>query len=227
MSCRSEACGGSGVAAPSAVSFDTVPDLPLFLVASFALTMAPGPDNMQVLARGISQGRAAGVTAALGFGAGCLFHTTIAAIGLAAALRSSPLAFKIIQLAGGAYLAWVGLQALLNRGSFSLAGGASPARKWSIFRQSVLGNMMNPKVTLFFLVFLPQFVNPAAGRPEAQMLLLGVVFMLQTIVIFGAMGLSAGLVGAWLQRRPGAALWLNRLASVTFIGLGLRAVLTS
>ncbi|OGA96263.1 MAG: lysine transporter LysE [Betaproteobacteria bacterium RIFCSPLOWO2_12_FULL_66_14] len=201
-----------------------MPELALFLVASFALTIAPGPDNMQVLARGISQGRAAGVTAALGFAAGCLFHTTLAAVGLAAALRSSAVAFQLIKLGGGVYLIWIGLQALRSRGSFSLAGSA-PARKWAIFRQSVLGNMMNPKVTLFFLVFLPQFVNRDAGRPEWQMMLLGLVFMLQTVVIFGAIGLGAGLVGGWLQRRPRAGLWLNRLAGATFVGLGVRAAL--
>ena len=200
-----------------------MPDLLLFLAASAALTIAPGPDNMQVLMRGISQGRAAGVTAALGFAAGCLFHTRLAAVGLAAVLRSSPVAFEVVKVAGGLYLIWVGLQALRSRGAFSLEGGRPAASMAAIFRQSVLGNMMNPKVTLFFLVFLPQFVDREAGRPELQMALLGLVFMAQTVVIFGAIGLAAGAVGRWLTRRPGAAQWLNRLAGVTFIALGVRA----
>ena len=200
-----------------------MPELTLFLLASAALTIAPGPDNMQVLMRGISQGRAAGVTAALGFAAGCLFHTLLAAVGLAAVLRSSPVAFEIVKVAGGLYLVWIGWQALRSRGAFSLEAGRPAAPKAAIFRQSVLGNMMNPKVTLFFLVFLPQFVDREAGRPELQMALLGLVFMAQTVVIFGAIGLAAGAVGRWLTRRPGAALWLNRMAGATFIALGVRA----
>jgi threonine/homoserine/homoserine lactone efflux protein len=200
-----------------------VPDLPLFLAASSALTLAPGPDNLQVLMRGISQGRAAGVTAALGFTAGCLFHTLLAAIGVAAVLRSSPIAFEGVKVAGGLYLIWVGVQALRSRGAFSLEGGQPAAPKRAIFRQSVLGNMMNPKVTLFFLVFLPQFVDREAGQPELQLALLGLVFMAQTAVIFSAIGLGAGAAGRWLQRRPGAPLWLNRVAGGTFIALGVRA----
>lgn len=200
-----------------------MPDLLLFIAASAALTIAPGPDNVQVLARGISQGRGAGVTAALGFGAGCLFHTLLAALGVAALLRSSPLAFDLVKIAGGLYLLWIGVQALFGKGAFSLASGGPAAPLRAIFRQSVLGNMMNPKVTLFFLVFLPQFVHPQAGRPELQMALLGLVFAAQTVVIFGAMGLGASAVGRSLQRHPGAAAWLNRLAGLTFLALGIRA----
>lgn len=200
-----------------------MPDLLLFIAASAALTLAPGPDNVQVLARAISQGRGAGVTAALGFGAGCLFHTLLASLGVAAVLRSSPLAFDLVRIAGGLYLLWVGVQALRSKGAFSLNAGKPAAPMRAIFRQSVLGNVMNPKVTLFFLVFLPQFVHPQAGRPELQMALLGLIFAVQTVVIFGALGLAAGAVGRWLQRRPGAAAWLTRLAGLTFLALGVRA----
>jgi threonine/homoserine/homoserine lactone efflux protein len=201
-----------------------MPDILLFLAASAALTLAPGPDNLQVLARGISQGRAAGVSAALGFAAGCLFHTALAVLGIAAAIRASPLAFDAIRIAGGLYLIWVGIQALRARGAFSLAKDETTARKWVIFRQSVLGNIMNPKVTLFFLVFLPQFVDPKA-QTEIQMAVLGIVFMLQTAVIFGAIGLCAGTIGQWLHRRPSASIWLNRLAGIVFILIGVRAAL--
>jgi threonine/homoserine/homoserine lactone efflux protein len=200
-----------------------VPDLLLFVAASAALTIAPGPDNLQVLMRGMSQGPGAGVAAALGFAAGCLFHTLLAAVGLAAVLRSSPVAFEAVKIAGGLYLVWIGIQALRSRGAFSLDAARAAAPRWAIFRQSVVGNMVNPKVTLFFLVFLPQFVDRDAGQPELQMVLLGLVFMLQTVVIFGAIGLAAGTIRSWLQRRPGAPLWLNRIAGVTFVLLGIRA----
>ncbi len=201
-----------------------MPDLALFLAASAALTIAPGPDNLQVLARGISQGRVAGVVAALGFAVGCLLHTALAALGIAAALRASPVAFDAIRIAGGVYLIWIGIQALRARGAFSLSKESGDARKWAIFRQSVLGNVMNPKVTLFFLVFLPQFVD-ADSKPEIQMALLGVIFMLQTAVIFGAIGLSSGFIGQWLLRRPRTGIWLNRLAGMVFILIGVRAAL--
>jgi threonine/homoserine/homoserine lactone efflux protein len=200
-------------------------NLPLFLAASVAVTAAPGPDNLQVLARGISQGRAAGLVAALGFAAGLTFHTTLAAFGVAALLRSSPLAFEIVKIAGGLYLIWVGLKALTSRGLAS-AHERAPQPLSSVFRQSVVGNMMNPKVTLFFVVFLPQFVDPSGTqRVAVQMIELGLVFMLQTLAIFSAFGLFAGTLGAWLKRRPRVGVWLDRLAGATFIALGLRVAL--
>jgi threonine/homoserine/homoserine lactone efflux protein len=202
-----------------------MPDLLLFLVASIAVTVAPGPDNLQVLARGMAQGRRAGVVAALGFSVGCLFHTMVAAVGLAAVLRSSPLAFQVIKYAGAAYLIWIGIQALRARGGLAQAAGVEPVPLRRVFRQSVLGNMMNPKVTLFFLVFLPQFVHADAAHAGWQMLLLGAVFMLQTAVVFSLFGLCAGWLGAWLRRRPGAGRWLDRLAGAVFVGLGIRIAL--
>ncbi|KAA0091817.1 LysE family translocator [Trinickia soli] len=202
-----------------------MPDLALFLAASAAITVAPGPDNLLVLARGISQGRAAGLVAALGFAAGLTFHTTLAAFGIAALLRSSPLAFEVVKLAGGLYLVWIGIKALRSQGLAS-AHERPPQPLSVVFRQSVVGNMMNPKVTLFFVVFLPQFVNPnGTQRIAVQMIELGLVFMLQTLAIFSAFGLFAGTLGVWLKRRPRAGVWLDRLAGATFIALGLRVAL--
>jgi len=202
-----------------------MPDLLLFLVTSIAITLAPGPDNLQVLARGMAQGRSAGLVAALGFAVGCLFHTMVAAVGLAALLRSSPVAFQLIKYAGAAYLVWIGIQALRARGGLAQGGdvAAVPLRK--VFRQSVLGNMMNPKVTLFFLVFLPQFVRANAEHPALQFVLLGVIFMLQTAVVFSVFGLSAGWLGAWLRRRPATGRWLDRVAGAIFVGLGIKVAL--
>jgi threonine/homoserine/homoserine lactone efflux protein len=197
----------------------------LFVAASAAITVAPGPDNLQVIARGISQGRAAGLVAALGFAAGVAFHTTLAALGVAALLRASPLAFHLVKLAGGAYLIWIGIKALTSRG-LSEAHTRPAQPLWTVFRQSVLGNMLNPKVTLFFIVFLPQFVDAAATTSVAlQMIGFGLVFMLQTVVIFSIFGFSAGAIGAWLKRRPGIGIWLDRLAGATFVALGLRVAL--
>lgn len=203
----------------------TLPHLLVFLGTSIVITVAPGPDNLQVLARGIAQGRAAGLVAASGFASGLLFHTTLAALGLAAVLRASPWAFQGIRLAGAAYLIWIGLKALTSRAGLGVAHGQAGRPLWQVYRQSVLGNLMNPKVTLFFLVFLPQFVDARAGRPSLQMFMLGLAFMLQTVIIFGAYGWFAGALGAWLKRRPGAGRWLDRAAGATFIALGVRVAL--
>jgi threonine/homoserine/homoserine lactone efflux protein len=202
-----------------------MPNFLLFLAASIAITVAPGPDNLQVLARGISQGRAAGLVAALGFAAGISFHTTLAALGVAALLKSSPMAFEAVKLAGAAYLIWIGIKAIRSKGLSS--AHERPSQPLAVvFRQSVIGNLLNPKVTLFFIVFLPQFVNPHGGQSVMlQMFELGGVFMLQTVVVFSVFGVAAGMIGAYLKRRPKVGVWLDRLAGATFIGLGIRVTL--
>ncbi|MCC8404219.1 LysE family translocator [Paraburkholderia sp. MMS20-SJTN17] len=202
-----------------------MPNFLLFLATSIAITVAPGPDNLQVLARGISQGRAAGLVAALGFAAGITFHTTLAALGVAALLRSSPFAFEVIKLAGAAYLVWIGVKALRSQG-LATAHERAPQPLATVFRQSVLGNLMNPKVTLFFVVFLPQFVQPhGAQSVTVQMLELGALFMLQTVVVFSLFGVCAGIIGGWLRRRPRVGAWLDRAAGATFIAIGIRVAL--
>jgi threonine/homoserine/homoserine lactone efflux protein len=202
-----------------------MPNFLLFLATSIAITVAPGPDNLQVLARGISQGRAAGLVAALGFAAGITFHTTLAALGVAALLRSSPLAFEAIKLAGAAYLVWIGIKALRSQG-LATAHQRAPQPLMTVFRQSVLGNLLNPKVTLFFVVFLPQFVRPHGTQSVTlQMLELGALFMLQTAVVFSLFGVCAGMIGGWLKRRPRVGVWLDRLAGATFIAIGIRVAL--
>jgi threonine/homoserine/homoserine lactone efflux protein len=202
-----------------------MPDIALFIAASALLAIAPGPDIVYVLARGISQGPRAGIAAALGFATGCIFHTVLAAVGIAALIRSSEIAFNLVRYAGAAYLVWIGIQALRHRASFSIEGASDARALSTIYRQSVIGNVLNPKVTLFFLAFLPQFVNTQAGHVGWQMALLGAIFMVVTIVIFGAVALFAGWIGAWIRRKPVIGERLNIFAGVTFIGLGIRVAL--
>jgi threonine/homoserine/homoserine lactone efflux protein len=202
-----------------------MPDIALFLAASALLTVAPGPDIVYVLTRGIAQGPRAGFAAALGFATGCIFHTLLAALGIAALIRSSDLAFNAVRYAGAAYLAWIGIQALTHRAAFSVEGARDARSLAVIYRQSVLGNMLNPKVTLFFLAFLPQFVDAAAGRVGLQMALLGAIFMAQTVAIFGAVALFSGYLGAWIRRKPAIGERLNVFAGITFIALGVRVAL--
>jgi len=202
-----------------------MPDIALFLVASALLTIAPGPDIIYVLTRGISQGPKAGVAAAFGFATGCIFHTVLAAVGIAAIIRSSEVAFDIVRYAGAAYLIWIGIQALRHRSSFSIEGASDAKALATIYRQSVIGNILNPKVTLFFLAFLPQFVNTQVGHVGWQMALLGAIFMVQTVVIFGAVALFSGWLGAWIRRKPAIGERLNIFAGITFIALGIRVAL--
>ncbi len=202
-----------------------MPDLALFLAASALLTIAPGPDIVTVLARGLAQGRKAGLAAAAGFATGCIFHTLAAALGVAALIRSSPLAFDLVRYAGAAYLVWIGVQALRHRDTFALAGAGAPKALAAIYRQSVVGNALNPKVTLFFLSFLPQFVNPAAGQVGWQMALLGAIFMAQTMLVFGAVALFSGWIGERLGAHPRAGTALAVFAGLVFIALGVRVAL--
>ena len=202
-----------------------MPDLALFIAASALLALAPGPDIVAVLARGISQGRRAGFAAALGFAAGCLFHTALAALGVAALIRSSPVAFDVVRYAGAAYLLWIGIQAIRHREAFAMQAAGGGAGLATIFRQSVIGNALNPKVTLFFLSFLPQFVDEKAGAVGLQMAILGAVFMAVTVVVFGAVAFFSGWIGERLRASPAIASRLNLFAGLAFIGLGIRVAL--
>jgi threonine/homoserine/homoserine lactone efflux protein len=202
-----------------------MPDIALFIAASTLLALAPGPDIIYVLTRAVSQGRRAGIAAALGFASGCVFHTLLAAVGIAALIRSSELAFDAVRYAGAAYLVWIGIQALRHRSSFTVEGASGAKALATIYRQSVIGNILNPKVTLFFLAFLPQFVNVQAGNVGLQMALLGAVFMGVTIVVFGTVAVFAAMIGNWIRRKPAIGERLNVFAGITFIALGVRVAL--
>ena len=199
-----------------------MPDIGLFLIASALLALAPGPDIVYVLTRGIAQGRRAGFAAALGFATGVIFHTALAALGIAALIRSSEFAFSLVRYAGAAYLVYLGIRTLMSRCAFQLGKDGTSIALWTVYRQSVIGNALNPKVTLFFLSFLPQFINVNAGHIEMQMVLLGALFMLQTALIFGAIAFFSGGIGDRLRTNSSIANRLNVFAGVVFIALGIR-----
>ena len=199
-----------------------MPDIGLFMIASALLTIAPGPDIIYVLTRGITQGRRAGFAAALGFATGVIFHTALAALGIAAVIKSSEFAFSLVRYAGAAYLVYLGIRTLMSRSAFQLSSDHSSLALWTVYKQSVIGNVLNPKVTLFFLSFLPQFINLSAGHVELQMVLLGAIFMLQTVVIFGAIALFSGAIGDKLRSNTVIADRLNIFAGVIFVALGIR-----
>jgi threonine/homoserine/homoserine lactone efflux protein len=202
-----------------------MPEVWLFLLAAITLTLAPGPDNIYVLTRGIAQGRKAGLVAALGFSSGLFFHTMLAVFGFAALIKASPTAYSLLRYAGAGYLIYLGVRTLLSTAAIQVQGPAKTIKLSRIYWQSVIANILNPKVTLFFIAFLPQFVNASAGHIPAQMLLLAAVFILQALAIFSVIACFSGMVGAFFQRKASAATYLNRLAGSAFIALGVRIAL--
>ena len=203
-----------------------------FLVAAVAITASPGPDNLMVLGMGISRGRRQGVAFGLGCALGCLSHTVLAVVGVSALVAASPWALTALKLGGGAYLVWLGVQALRSRGTgpVGTTGQADMPETRdttlpALFLRGMLANAINPKVILFFLSFLPQFVVPGQGPVGAQLAALGVVFTLQAAILFGLLGLFAGTIGQWLNRRPRAGVWLDRVAGAVFVALGLRLII--
>jgi len=199
-----------------------------FLAAAVLITVSPGPDNLMVLSLGASRGRKPGMLFGLGCALGCLNHTLLAALGVSALLAASPLAFGALKAAGGLYLVYLGWQALNSRGGLARngAGHGAPETLRALFLKGLLANAINPKVVLFFLAFLPQFVAAGQGSVGWQIAQLGVLFTGQAALIFSALGYFAGRVGQWLRRNPRSGRWLDRLAGVVFVALGLRLLVS-
>ena len=198
-----------------------------FLLAALLLTASPGPDNLMVLGLGMSKGRKQGMVFGLGCALGCLSHTFLAVIGVSAIIAASPTAFTLLRIGGGLYLVYLGIGALRSTGGQRADKAGAPTQSLrSLFMKGLLANAINPKVVLFFLSLLPQFVVASNGNVPGQMLALGVTFTVQAAVLFGLLGYFAGAVGAWLERKPGAGKWLDRLAGTVFIALGVKLIVS-
>jgi threonine/homoserine/homoserine lactone efflux protein len=205
----------------------TLPQLAAFLPVAVLITLAPGPDNLMVLGLGMSRGRRAGVAFGLGCALGCLSHTTLAALGISALIAASAPAFAALKIAGGLYLVWLGIQALKNARPLNAAPAVTTTESGGrLFAKGLAANAINPKVILFFLAFLPQFVEPALGYAGWQIAQLGLIFTLETAIIFGAVGWFAGSLGQWLARRPAVGAWLDRIAGGIFLALGAKLLLS-
>lgn len=198
-----------------------------FLLAASVITVAPGPDNMMVLSIGMAKGRLPGIAFGLGCALGCLSHTLLAVLGVSALIAASPEAFTALKVCGGLYLVWLGVNALRSAGGASV-GKASNDRQSprKLFLKGIVANAINPKVILFFLSFLPQFVVPGHGSVAAQMAWLGIIFTVQAGVIFGLLGYFSGTVGQWINTRPCLGTAMDRLTGVIFVGLGLRLIVS-
>lgn len=202
------------------VSVDTIITLGL---TSILLSLAPGPDNIFVLTQSALYGRRSGLFITLGLCTGLLFHTTVVAFGVAAIIQSSTWAFSALKLSGAAYLSYLAWQAFnapverVDDQTQKLL--ASPAR---FYQRGIIMNITNPKVSIFFLAFLPQFTTPDAGPIAAQIIIFGLVFLLSALLIFSLIALLAALIGGWLTRSERAQKYLNRIAGLVFVGLALK-----
>lgn len=196
----------------------------LFVAASWALIIAPGPDMLYVITRGMSQGRKAGLLSALGVTLGILVHTVFAALGLAVLLQTSALLFLTVKYIGALYLLYLGLKALKDKSSFAPFKQQAADFRF-IFWQGVLSNVLNPKVALFFLAFLPQFVNRTSGHVALQMVTLGLLFAFFGIIFLSLVAYFSGGLGGWLASRTRLAGALRWLTGGVFIGLGIRLAL--
>lgn len=195
----------------------------LFVCSSITLALVPGPDMAFMLARCIAQGRRAGVLAALGFNLGSYVHLTAAVLGLSAVLATSAIAFNVIKWLGAAYLIYLGLSALIRQGAFVVPGGGEVRRSnTAVFWQAFLTDILNPKVILFFFAFLPQFVDPRAGHPSVQLLLLGVTVNMVCLPINLLLVAGSAKLTESMRQNSSISRWLQRGMGALFVGIGLR-----
>jgi threonine/homoserine/homoserine lactone efflux protein len=199
-------------------------NLGLFVSAALVLLLVPGPAVLYIVARSVEQGRLAGFVSDLGIHTATLVHVAAATLGLSAILASSAMAFAVVKYAGAAYLIWLGLKKIFGRSAPS--GGDVAVRHHGyarLFRDGFIVNLLNPKTALFFLAFLPQFVEVSRGHVAMQIAVLGLVFTLLGFVTDGCYAIAAGTAGSWLKRSPGYLKLERYISGTLYIGLGLTA----
>jgi threonine/homoserine/homoserine lactone efflux protein len=209
---------------------DGVQNLPLFISAGLLLNITPGADMALVATRSAAQGFRAGAAAALGVGAGGLLHAAAVALGLATLLAQAPQAMAALRWGGAAYLVWLGIGLLRARAAAAPAAPterpmAAPLSFRRVFAQGFFTNALNPKVALFFLALLPQFVAPDAARPGLALWLLGLLFNLNGTLVNLAIAAGVARLRETLHARAAVGLWLRRVAAGVFIALGLKLAL--
>ena len=198
----------------------------LFISASVLLALAPGPDNIFVLTQSMLRGAVAGLLVTLGLCTGLLVHTTAVAFGVAVIFQTSALAFTVLKLTGAAYLLYLSWLAF-RAGSSGIDSADKPAlNHWGLYKRGIIMNITNPKVSIFFLAFLPQFTDPAAGSLSLQLITLGGLFIAAALLVFGLISAMAGRLGRWFNRSQNAEKILHRIAGTVFAGLALKLALT-
>jgi threonine/homoserine/homoserine lactone efflux protein len=191
-----------------------------YLAAVLLVVIAPGPDNILAISRGLSQGKLAAALSSIGAGLGIMVHTVAATLGLALVLQTSPLAFWVVKAVGAAYLLWLGVKAISSRNLISFEPTKrQPLRR--VFLTGLLSNVLNPKPGLFVVAFIPQFVSVSRGSVAVQMLVYGAIFAVVTAIIFSLLGAFSARLSRWLSSRPRVVAGANIGAGLTFIAAGL------
>ena len=200
----------------------------LFLATSFLLCLAPGPDNIYVLTQGMTKSKKAAIITTFGLCSGLIIHTSAAALGISVIFQTSQMAFDIVKYAGAAYLLYIAYQAFKYRNEpldLSVQNSSSELKK--LFFKGFIMNILNPKVSIFFLAFLPQFVDTQAGNVPIQMITLGIIFMIMTVIVFSSIGIAANLLSSKLQKNPSIVKVMNILTSTVLVALGIKLALSS
>jgi threonine/homoserine/homoserine lactone efflux protein len=195
-------------------------------LATLALVLAPGPAVLFIITRGVNQGRRAGLASAAGIATGGLVHVAGAALGLSALLASSAVAFSLVKYLGAAYLIYLGIRTLLTAPELAHSVAAERHGLHRLYAQGIVVQAFNPKVALFFLAFLPQFIDPHRGSVAMQSLLLGAMFILIGLCTDSTYALLAGTLGGWLRQQRAFAAVQRYVAGVVFVGLGLTTAFT-
>lgn len=194
-----------------------------FFTAAVLLNLSPGPDMAFILGQTAKRGVQSGFSAMFGIWTGAFIHVIFAALGLSAILATSALAFSVVKWAGAAYLVWLGIQALRSQGTnISVNGQVTPKGLMKIFKQGVLVSVLNPKVAIFFLAFLPQFVEPGAGSVSAQLFLHGLLIIVVAAFVEPPLILIGGKLTGYLSNNKKVSLWMDRGLGALFVGLGVK-----
>jgi len=197
-------------------------NLLFFLIATVTLNVTPGPDMLYVIARSVGQGRSAGIASAFGIAGGCLVHTLAVAFGLASLMMAVPVAYGLVKYAGAAYLVFLGIRALMGPQPMTADAPLREDTLTAIFFQGVVTNVLNPKVALFFVAFLPQFVEALLGHVALQIVFLGVLFNTSGTIVNVAVALAASHGGKRMRTRLGNSPIFRWVTGGVFIGLGVR-----
>jgi threonine/homoserine/homoserine lactone efflux protein len=199
----------------------------MFIIASFLLCLAPGPDNIYVLTQGMTKSKKAALVTTLGLCTGLIIHTSAAAFGISVIFKTSEIAFNIVKFVGAAYLLYIAFQAFKYRNeplNLSVQNSSNELKK--LYIKGFFMNVLNPKVSIFFLAFLPQFVTPEKGSVPMQMIILGLIFMALTIVVFSSIGIAGNLLSAKLIQKPSIVKYMNIMTSFVLGGLAVKLALS-
>jgi len=193
----------------------------LFATTAILLAVTPGPDIIYVITRGITQGRASAMAAAAGFSLGNIFHTAFVILGISAIIKASAIAFTMIKIAGAIYLAYIGIKIFMSKCGETAEKDDKLLKPRTVFLQSIIANILNPKVAIFFIALFPQFVRTQNGNEALQIAMLGMIFIICTFLVFSACALFSGQIGEHLRKNEKSGNILNKLAGAVLISLGV------